>query len=103
MPLPQDKVFLGMTRPSSFGPFGGTHFGVFIGLVIAIMYVYFFTDNLWVFAAAIPLYAICVAITAYDPHAFRLIRMKIQSFAETFGNFFYWKGGSRSPYGRRRF
>lgn len=104
MPSSQDKVFLRMTCPSSFGPFDRTHYGAVIAIVMEVMYAYyFFTDELRVLAAASPLYAICMAITAYDPHAFQLTALKLKTTAETIGNRMHWGGSSRAPCERRRF
>jgi type IV secretion system protein VirB3 len=100
MPLPQDKVFLGMTRPSGFW---GTHFAAVIANVIVTMYAFVLSDSLAALALAIPVHLVCVAITAYDPHAFRLLFLAGKSFVETLGNRAQWRAGSRAPYGRRGF
>jgi type IV secretory pathway VirB3-like protein len=100
MPLPQDKVFLGMTRPSMFG---GTHFGAVIVNVIFTMYAFVFTDELWMLAISIPIHGISMLISKYDPFAFRLIGMKLSLMFETIGNVFLWRAASRAPYSKRKF
>ena len=100
MPLPQDKVFIAVTRPSTFA---GTHFGAVILNVIFTLYAFVFTDSLWMLAVAIPIHAVCWGITKYDPHAFRLIGLKINHAFETLANRPRWKASSRAPHAKRRF
>lgn len=96
----QDKVFTGATRPSMFW---GTHYVAVIANVIVSMYAFVFTDSLWALAAAVPVHLICVAISRYDPHAFRLIGLKLKHGSETIGNRAYWRASSRAPYSKREF
>lgn len=100
MPIPRDKVFIGGLRPATMF---GTHFGAVIFNMMVTLYTFVFTDSLWALALAIPMHAICVLITKYDPHAFWLIWLRLRTVFETLGNFMFWKSASRAPYGKRRF
>jgi len=100
MPIPQDKVFLGVSRPATFG---GTHFAAVIANVIVTMYAFVFTDSLWALGMAVPIHAICWAITKYDPHAFRIIGLWLSNVFETLGSRPTWRASSRAPYSKRRF
>lgn len=100
MPIPQDKVFIGATRPATFG---GTHFGAVIANVILTMYAFVFTDSLWALAAAVPMHGVSWAITKYDPHAFRIIGLWLSHTFETLGSRPTWRSSSRAPYTKRRF
>lgn len=98
MPIPRDKVFIGATRPSTFL---GTDFRAVIANTVFTMYAFIFTDNLWLLAMWFPVHGVAWLITKYDPHAFRLIALKIAHVVETIGNRPYWRSSSRSPFGKR--
>lgn len=98
MPLPQDKVFVSLTRPADFG---GTHFGALIVNMVVTLYGFVLTDSLWAIAFALPIHGLCVAIFRHDPHAFRLLGLKLTSTAETIGNRGWWRAASRAPYRKR--
>jgi type IV secretory pathway VirB3-like protein len=100
MSIPQDKVFLGVTRPATFA---GTHFVAVLANVIFTMYAFVFTDSLWALAVAVPIHGICWAITRYDPHAFRIIGLKLSHMAETLGARPSWRTSSRAPFCRREY
>ena len=99
MPIPQDKVFIGASRPATYC---GTHFAAVIANVIVSMYAFVFTDSLWALFAAVPIHGICWAITRYDPHAFRIIGLWLTHRAETLSARPTWRASSRAPYARRR-
>lgn len=100
MPLPQDKVFIGMTRPPTKW---GTHlFAILVNVGIT-LYSFQLSDNLWALCVAIPIHLICMAISRYDPNAFRIIALKMALFSETMGNRLLWKAASRAPYEKRRY
>ena len=100
MSIPQDKVFLAMTRPSQFW---GTHFGAIICNMVGSLYGFVFTNSLWVLAGAIPIHAVCVGISAYDVFGFRLVGLKLRTASETIGARLTWGASSRAPYCKRGF
>jgi type IV secretion system protein VirB3 len=100
MPIPQDKVFIGATRPATFA---GTHFAAVVSNVIFTMYAFVFTDSLLMLAVAVPIHAVSWAITQYDPHAFRIIALWLSHRFETLGARPTWRAASRAPYPKRRF
>lgn len=100
MPLPQDKVFIGMTRPPMLA---GTHLFAILFNVGFTLYSFQFFDSLWALTAALPIHLVCVAISRYDPHAFRMIWLRSVLASETLGNRWLWKACSRAPYPRRRY
>ncbi len=100
MPLVQDKVHLAATRPATWW---GTHYAAVIGNMIFTLYAATLLDNLWMFALAPVIHGICVLITSYDPHAFRLLALKGRHGSETLGNRFFWKASARSAFPRRLF
>lgn len=100
MPLPQDKVFIGMARPAMMA---GTHIGALITNMTFSIYAFVFTDSLWMLALGLPLHGVCVLISRYDPHAFRIIGLKLVTTTETMASRMAWRASSRAPYAKRRY
>ena len=100
MPIPRDKVFIGAARPSTIW---GTDSRAIIANTIVAMYAFMFTDNLWALAAWFPMHGVAWAITKYDPHAFRLLSLKISHLVETIGNRVYWRASTRNPFSKRNY
>ena len=100
MAIKQDPLFLGATRPAQLF---GTHWGALIANVIITMYSFVLSDVLWYLLICIPIHAVCVAISAYDPNAFRLIGLALQTRFASIANAFYWRASSANPFSKRRY
>ncbi len=94
MTLPREKVLGAMRRPAELW---GTHLGAVFGNMVFTMFAFTATDNLWAYAAALPIHGICVLISKTDPYAFRLIYLKFWLSAESCGNRLLWSCSSRDP------
>jgi type IV secretion system protein VirB3 len=100
MAIKQDTLFLGATRPAQFW---GTHWGALIFNVVVTMYSFVLTDELWALLVCIPIHAISVLISAYDPNAFRLIGLFLMTRMKSLANAIYWRSSSSDPFPKRRY
>lgn len=100
MAIKQDTLFLGATRPAQMW---GTHWAALIANVVITMYAFVFTDELWALLLFVPLHALCWAISAYDPNAFRLIGLFLTTRSKSIANSFYWRSSTSDPFPKRRY